>query len=152
MVLDVWSGRWRGIGEWLQTVEATLRSRQAVVLRGSTHDRWDLEVRGGHAGIVRLSTCIEEHGHGRQLLRFRLLARTSASGFVFVSLFTALGVWAVSDSAWTAAALLAVLGAAFASRAVHECGVATAAVIDAIETLGTEADVAVLGRGGGQRP
>lgn len=149
-VFDVWSERWRDMGDWLRTVESNLRSRQAVMLRGSPLDRWDLEVRGGHAGFVRVSTCVEEHGQGSQLLRFRLLTRTSASGFVLVTLFMSLCVWAVSDAAFLPAAILAGAGAVIAARAVHECGVAAGAVQDAIEALSRESGVTVVGmRNGG---
>jgi hypothetical protein len=74
---SVWSARWRPHPTWLEALEPRLRAADAVVLRGGSYDRWDLEVRGGAFGGVRLQTLVEEHGEGRQLVRLRAWPRFS---------------------------------------------------------------------------
>jgi hypothetical protein len=55
-------------------VEAELLALGAAVTRGGHFDSWDLEVRAGPLGRARLKTAVEEHGDGRQLVRYRLRA------------------------------------------------------------------------------
>src|SRR5690606_8709010 len=70
-----WSERGRPPEAWLGALEAELRGLGMPVLRGGAFDDWDLEVRAGAAGALRLRMAVEEHGHGRQLLRFRTWPR-----------------------------------------------------------------------------
>jgi O-antigen biosynthesis protein len=67
-----WDETWRSTEDRLADLEAALRDYGAIVARGGNFDRWDLEVRGGVLGTVRLLMTIEEHGQGRQLVRLRL--------------------------------------------------------------------------------
>jgi hypothetical protein len=85
-----------------------------VFRHGSGFDRWDLEVRGGIFGAARLRSAIEEHGGGRQLVRFRVWPR--ASHFAQVAVMTAFGacLWAAVDGdpvvlALVGSALLAIV-------------------------------------------
>ena len=67
-----WSEWWRSPAEWLGLLEAAIRSANAPVHRGGDYDRWDLEVRIGSLGSARVRMAVEEHGQGRQLVRFRV--------------------------------------------------------------------------------
>lgn len=67
-----WTEEWRAHHERLLDLEALLAPRCKVVLRGAEHDRWDLDVRAGSFGGARLRLALEEYGHGRQLVRFRV--------------------------------------------------------------------------------
>lgn len=145
--LRLWSETWRGAHDWLASLESKLVERHAITLRATEFDAWDLEVRGGHAGLVRVAACVEEHGEGRQLLRLRLMTRTSATGLALVSLFTMLGVWAAFDSAWKAVTLLIGAAGLIAVRAIQECGVATDTVATAIDELADDHALTRVGRG-----
>jgi hypothetical protein len=72
---QLWSETWYASSHWLEQAERTMRGSQAVTNRGGHFDRWDLEVRGGLSGSARLLMAIEEHGSGRQLIRFRCWPR-----------------------------------------------------------------------------
>jgi hypothetical protein len=72
---DLWSEGWQSAESWLSRFESEA-ARGAFVQRGGDFDRWDLEIRGGLAGSARVSLAIEEHGGGRQLLRWRIRPRT----------------------------------------------------------------------------
>ena len=123
--VDVWSETWRPPEAWLSGVERRVRALGATVLRGGEFDPWDLELRAGLLGSARCLMTVEEHGGGRQMLRFRLRPRASRLGIVVVVLATALGVAAASDGAWVAAAMLALLALAVAVETARECGVST---------------------------
>jgi hypothetical protein len=69
----IWSERWQSPTHWLGQVESALGRSRCRVRRGGDWDRWDLEVRTGLFGRVRTLMAVEEHGSGRQYLRFRLV-------------------------------------------------------------------------------
>ena len=124
----VWSELWHAPGDWLQSVEVALQNAGAVSLRGGDYDRWDIEVRGGMLGSARTLMAIEEHGGGKQLLRFRTWPRCSSAGVVVVALFALLCSGAALDHAWVASTILGMVAATLALRMLWECSVATAAV------------------------
>jgi GT2 family glycosyltransferase len=74
---DVWSERWRSQSGRLLELERDLRARCMSVTRGGDTDRWDIQVRLGPLGSARLRAATEEHGHGRQLVRYRVWPRWS---------------------------------------------------------------------------
>ena len=73
-----WHETWRSAEERLAAVETTLRSFGVKTRRGDEFQRWDLDVRGGTLGGARLLMGLEEHGNGKQLVRFRVWPRPSA--------------------------------------------------------------------------
>ena len=129
----LWSERWQVAEERLQSLEAALRRSGAVVLRGGHYDRWDLEVRGGTLNAVRILMAIEEHGGGRQLVRFRLWPRCSPGGLILILLFGILVTWAALDRAWIASAILGVVTLMLTLRTLQECASATAAVLHVLQ-------------------
>jgi O-antigen biosynthesis protein len=111
-----WRERWRAPEQWLIPIEAALRACQVAVRRGGEYDRWDLEVRRGMLGAVRLRVLIEEHGAGRQLLRFRVWPSVSINvPILAVLLLISLCLGAALSGAWVACAILG--GAAVLSAA-----------------------------------
>jgi O-antigen biosynthesis protein len=139
----VWTEHWQAPEKRLQAIEAALRADGATVLRGGDYDRWDLEVRGGMWGAVRILMAIEEHGAGRQLVRFRSWPRCSPGGLVLALLSAALATGAALDQAWIASALLGLVTVMLALRMFQECARATAAVLRALQER-TDAAVPVL--------
>ena len=71
----LWSERWRAVEDRLADIESTLNDDGAVTRRGGPYDRWDLQIRGGITADARLRVAVEEHGAGRQLVRFRIWPR-----------------------------------------------------------------------------
>src|SRR2546429_7854036 len=76
----LWTEQWQAHEERLRSLKEALRANQAIVQAGGDYDRWDLEVRGGMFGATRVLVAVEEHGHGRQLLRLRPWPRGSPMG------------------------------------------------------------------------
>ncbi len=129
----LWSECWQDSAERLRSIEVTLRSAGACVLRGGDYDRWDLEVRGGILGTARTLIAIEEHGVGKQLVRFRSWPVCSAKGLVLALLFAVLSTGAVLDHAWTVSAILGVVALLLALRTLLECATAMATILHVLE-------------------
>jgi hypothetical protein len=131
----LWSERRQDTNEWLEALELRLRERRAVVVRGGPYDRWDLQVRDGACGSVRLRMCVEEHGAGRQLVRFRVwpwpfAARLAAFA---AGLGATLSLLAALDSAWFASLMLGATAGLFALRIVRQTSATMALVVDCLE-------------------
>ena len=135
--IRIWSESWRDVSEWLEGLEAELKGEQAVVQRGGPYDRWDLEVRDGACGLVRLRMCVEEHGRGRQLLRYRIWPwpRAANLGWILAIGPACLSLVAALDGAWPTAAILALTSALFSLRVGRQSAAAMALVL---EKLGNE--------------
>jgi hypothetical protein len=126
--LQLWSEQWQCPLARLQALEETLRAAGTASWRGGDYDRWDLEVRGGILGAARLLATTEEHGAGKQLVRFRLWPKCSVQGGALILLLLAGATGAVWDHAWYAATLLVLLATLPAYRMVQECAGAMATV------------------------
>jgi len=128
-----WSERSQRAAARLASVEQRLREQGAPSRRGGEYDRWDIEVRGGVIGAVRLRMAIEEHDGGSQLIRVRSWPRCSFKGVLLILALAALGAAAAAAGAWATGAIFGVLAAIVAGRALADCAAATAGVLDAIE-------------------
>jgi GT2 family glycosyltransferase len=140
---DAWSELWEPAESRLSALQATLHARRLPVLRGGDFDRWDLEVRGGALGAVRIRVAVEEHGAGRQLERIRSSPRWSPAGLFLTALAAALTVSAGIANAWIACGLLGLTALVLAARGVRDCGVAAAVVRDSLELRGARAPTIV---------
>lgn len=136
--LSVWSERWRSGDVWLGNLEDALRKRHAVVSRGGDFDRWDLRVQTGFSSVVHVFMAIEEHGAGKQLVRFRCRPQAVTSIRVLIYSLSALGLLAEFDNNSIAFMTLGFVAAVMAARAFRECGATTAVVLSAL--AGAEAD------------
>ncbi len=124
----LWSEQWQPPETRLQAVEHAIRAEGAVAPRGGDYDRWDLEVRGGLLGATRLFMATEEHGAGKQLLRFRVWPRCSPLGLMLTLLFAVISIAAGIDHDADGCALTGAIALLLALRAFHECKVAMAVV------------------------
>ncbi|HXV06350.1 MAG TPA: glycosyltransferase [Solirubrobacterales bacterium] len=109
--VSVWSESWRAPQAWVQELQDAFAARGGLVRGGGPFDRWDLELRAGPLGGVRIRTAVEEHGSGRQLLRARVWPRLSARGPAIVALVALLSAlaWVWGSSGFGAATAIAAL-------------------------------------------
>ena len=128
----LWSETWRSREERLAEFETRLREAGAVVLRGGDFDRWDLEVRGGMLGAVRVLTTVEEHGAGRQLLRARSKPRVSPQGLIIAFFIALIAGIDVLIGAWLQAFVVATGAFLLATRILLECGAAMSSMLNAL--------------------
>jgi GT2 family glycosyltransferase len=102
----VWSQRWRSAEERLREIESRLRAGGAVVLSGGGTDRWEHRVRGGALASAHSRMCLEEHGSGNQLARFRLYPRPSRTAGALIAALALLStIAAATATIWAFAAL-----------------------------------------------
>jgi GT2 family glycosyltransferase len=135
----LWHPRGRSAPEHLAGISQALREAGAVVRPGGDFDRWDLDVRVGVLGAVRVLMATEEHGAGRQLLRFRIRPRVPPVWLGLVALGLAGSAAAAVSQAWVAAVTLG-LGAGLAlSRALTDSGRASGAVRHVLDRADAEA-------------
>ncbi len=131
----LWSEQWQDPIARLHSLEADLRALGTCVCRGGDYDRWDLEVRGGLFGTARMLMAIEEHGAGKQLVRFRSWPVCSFGGLMLLFLFALLSSGAALDQAWAASVILGGVTTLLALRMLLECANAIAAVLRVLEPL-----------------
>jgi hypothetical protein len=120
--------RQRDGDERLRTLEAALRSRGAAVRRGGDFDRWDLELRAGILGAVRIDLVAEEHGQGKQLVRIRIWPRATrfALALIFALLVVSLIDWGVASA--RGALICGIPAWLLSIRTAQECAAGMAAV------------------------
>lgn len=124
----IWSAQWRSPISWLESVEEGLKSLKTVVLRGGDYDHWDLELRGGLLGSVRVLMAVEEHGGGNQFIRVKSWPRCTPAGIFLTLFFAALGAAAASAQAWLACGVLNAIALVFMLRVLIECSSAMSAI------------------------
>jgi len=146
--LERWSEDWTDPTTFLRSLERDIVTAGAVVRRGGEFDSWDLEIRGGVLAGVRLSTAVEEHGSGKQLLRARGRPTWSRPAVALVLLLVALTVGAAAAGATIAAVFLAVAALALGERMLAEAS--SALVLTAQTFTGGAADRAPLTALGGE--
>jgi len=127
------SGRWQDVTEKLGSMETALRESGAVVRRGGDFDRWDLEVRGGLLGGVRMLLAVEDHGPRMQLVRVRSWPTFSPVGLVVLLCFFLLGASGELHHARLAGAVFGLLTLGLGLRELQEAGYSMAAVLSTVK-------------------
>jgi len=138
MARQVWSETWRSAEDWLGSILNCLQTAKVPVMPGGDFDAWDLQVQGGLLGRARLLLAIEEHGAGRQLLRFRIFHRPTLQVKLLAMTLALLSLAAALDAAWIASGVLSCLALALAARSHYESGLAATALRDQVQRLEQE--------------
>jgi hypothetical protein len=133
-----WYETWASKETRLERLEARLHEMGAKAMRGGDYDDWDLEVVVGLAGCARVLMAIEEHGGGRQLVRYRIQPRFSSLVNTVLAVAAVLAFVLWLGEAHTAAKLLLGLGAVTVASAVIQGLSAAGAIRSAAETVGSE--------------
>ena len=97
--IEVWSETWREPQARIQALQDALAARGGYVRSGGPFDRWDLDLRAGPLGGVKIRTAVEEHGSGRQLLRVKVWPRASAAALTVAALLALLSAYALFNGA-----------------------------------------------------
>jgi GT2 family glycosyltransferase len=135
----IWSERWRAPDERVRSVESALRRSGGVIFSGGEYERWDLHVRGGMLGSMRMRMAVEEHGGGRQLLRIRSWPRFSRIGTGVALGFGALATGAALSGAWVVAGVMAVVVAVIVTCVVKDCATAAGVLTTVLKAEAREA-------------
>ena len=125
--LELWSEQWHSTEDWLTRLRQKMRDDKVTVFLGGEFDPFDLEVRGGLLGSARLLMAQEEHGEGKQLIRFSIRSNLSRWSLAMIIIFSAIGILAAVDSAWIVSAILIGFAAVLAVRTRFEATTSAAA-------------------------
>jgi hypothetical protein len=117
----IWSQQWRSPIAWLESVEERVAALRTAILRGGDFDGWDLELRGGLLGSVRLIMAVEEHGGGNQFVRIKSWPRCTSAGIFMTLFFAALGAASAAAQAWAACGVLNAIAIVLMMRVLIEC-------------------------------
>jgi cellulose synthase/poly-beta-1,6-N-acetylglucosamine synthase-like glycosyltransferase len=130
----IWSESWRAYSKWVQSIKTAIIKQGAIVKQGGEFDHWDLEIRGGLWGAVRSQMAIEEHGGGKQLVRFRTWPIIYPMGLALTFLFAFLSLLAAMDQAWLVVTLLGTVTVGLVIHVFKDCATATAACRQVMRT------------------
>ena len=108
------------------------------MLSGGDFDEWDLELRGGLIGGARTLMAIEEHGGGKQLLRFRVRPKFSTAGKIFSAATFLLGIGAFLDGALIVGLFLCSLGSMLLVYASRDYVLASSAFSETVHEIDLE--------------
>ena len=123
-----WSEQWREPQAYIEDVERGLMARGACVRRGGDYDGFDLVAQTGPLGRARLTTVVEEHGSGRQLVRHRAVPRPARIGCFAFAVAVAFALRAGIDGDPVECLLLTIVAMLIAVVVAVDCGASVAAL------------------------
>jgi hypothetical protein len=129
--LEGWSEDWHALEVRLRAVEGRLDQVGVAVSRGGAIERWDLEARVGGFATARLLGAVEEHGHGRQMVRWLAWPRPWIGSLIAVAGALALSTLAALDGGLLAAGVLAVIAGFVGFRTILDMGQGVGVLVDA---------------------
>ena len=133
--IEIWSEHWRDPKQWVEQLQDGLTAAGGFVRSGGPFDRWDLDLRAGVLGGVKIRTAVEEHGGGKQLLRARIWPRATAAGRLTILILTLLAVFAVYRDQPEIAIAIAVAIALLATFGIEGMATATSLAVTQLEEL-----------------
>ncbi len=141
--VEAWSERWQEPQTRIQSLQDALAAQGAFVRSGGPFDRFDLHVRSGPLGGVKVRIAVEEHGAGRQLLRAKIWPLASTGGLVVACTLALLAAsaWREGHASFGIAFLVAL--AALVGIAAEGTGSATGLAIAEIGRLGARPERAL---------
>ena len=140
--VEIWSERWRDPQAWVEQLQDGLAAAGGFVRSGGPFDRWDLDLRAGAFGGVKIRTAVEEHGDGKQLLLARVWPRTTAAGRLIVLVLILLALIAVQQQRPEIAVAVAVALLITVTFGLEGMATATRLALAQLETLEEEPEAA----------
>jgi GT2 family glycosyltransferase len=134
--IRVWSESWFEPQARIQALQDALAAKGGFVRSGGPFDRWDLDLRAGPLGGVKIRTAVEEHGSGRQLMRAKIWPRVSTVGVLVVLLFGLLSTYALLDGHVGIGSAIAIAVLFVAALGVEGTGTAMSLALREVSGLG----------------
>jgi GT2 family glycosyltransferase len=103
---SIWHEEWEDPNETLRKLQDKLRQQGEIVLAGGDYDNWDLEIKSGLWGKVRLKMATEEHGQGKQLNKFLLSPGFNGPCFILIALLLVVSLLAGLNGAMVLSVVL----------------------------------------------
>ena len=104
-----WSETWRAPEEWLEDVEKNLVNAGNRVRRGGVYDAWDLQVSCGFFASARAILTIEEHGGGKQFVKFKTWNNYSLTTALFIIALSSISIIALLNEVYVIGSELGLL-------------------------------------------
>lgn len=131
----LWSEDWRSPGSWLEAVQKVILAENIPLVCGGDFDPWDLEIRGGMLGRAHLLMAAEEHGEGKQQLRFSVKSLISGWVLGLAAFLAGIAILASFDGAYSISLVMVVLAAVLIGRSRVESLMAVKSFCIAIQSL-----------------
>ncbi len=122
--IEAWSERWRSAEDRLSDIERGMLDDGTPVVASCEYQRWDLQARGGLLGGARLRLGLEEHGGGRQLVRFKVSPVVAPLALVSVLALIVGTVLAAAAGARGADLVLGLTTIVVVTRLARDCSLA----------------------------
>ena len=139
-----WSEEWHSAEDWLGDIEKKLINLKTRVKRGGDFDIWDLQVRIGLFSKSRGLLVIEEHGGGKQYLKFKCRAHYSPKAFVLAVVIATMAVLSGLSNQWVINGIMDMLFAFVVFRVLFETGSSINSLYTAFKLLSVKEPVDVL--------
>lgn len=140
----LWSETWHAPSTWVEALDRCLTRARIPVLRPGPFEGWDLEVRGGPVGRVRVLTATEEHGQGRQLVRVRLSPRVRALPTLLLAVLAGSITIPSPGEPWLPSALFLLGAVLFLGLAMLDVGCAQATILNSLRKVAGEKGAVVM--------
>ena len=124
----IWTENWIDPIQRIHNLANIFQSQKFVVKHGGDYDDWDLEIRSGMFGAVRILTAVEDHGSGTQYVRYKWYPTLSHIQVFILAMLAGLGVVASIDRSWISAIILAGGAALISGSMLRQCSCAIAGV------------------------
>ena len=118
--LHYWSEQWKAVEQWLGQLEDILIRSRVRVRRGGNYDQWDLQTNCGLFSAARGLLTIEEHGGGKQMLKFKYWAKYSTGGIVVSLLFAGFSFLALVKAQFGVFILLGTIAAVLIGKLIMD--------------------------------
>lgn len=132
---SVWFETHKSAEQILLTLQSYLRVTAAVVVPGGAFDRWDLEIRVGTTGAVRVLMALEDHEGGKQLVKFRSWPVASSKRVSVMVALNLVAIAALLDGAWVVSGFLESAAIGLGMVAYKDCAAAANALRRALILL-----------------
>jgi GT2 family glycosyltransferase len=129
----LWSEHWRPHPGWLRELESALGATRALVRPGDSYSAWDLSVGCGPLGRARVLMAVEEHGRGRQYVRFRIWPHLRC--LPLAGAIALLASLAAHDAAWLAGGALGGAALLVLAAGLRDAGAAQAEILHALQGM-----------------
>jgi len=144
--VQMWSEAWQEPQARIQVLQDALAARGGFVRSGGPFDRWDLDLRAGPLGGVKIRTAVEEHGSGRQLMRVKIWPRASAGGVIAVTLLGLLSASALLDGQIGIGTTIGIVILSLVALGVEGTGTAMSLALGELKRIEEKQDVESDGR------
>ncbi|MBD1918057.1 glycosyltransferase [Phormidium sp. FACHB-322] len=131
----LWSEEWYSSEDWLSDFYQGFSRHGAIASHGGDFDPWDLEIRSGLTGSIRILMVIEEHGNGKQLVRLRSWPKIAPTAVGILIIMILLTAAAARDESIFAAFVLGCATFAGGATIAWDCSTAASTYLQSVNQL-----------------